>query len=74
MIVTGDGRTNFRDPGVAAFARIADRARRVYWLDPEPAAEWDTDDSAMAQYRPLCDGVFEVSTVRALSDVIAAIV
>ncbi len=74
VLVTGDGRTNFRDAGVAAFARIADRARRVYWLDPEPEAEWETDDSAMAQYRPHCDGVFEVSTVRALSDVIAAIV
>ena len=48
VLVTGDGRTNFRDAGVAAFARIADRARRVYWLDPEPEAEWETDDSAMA--------------------------
>jgi uncharacterized protein with von Willebrand factor type A (vWA) domain len=74
VLVTGDGRTNFRDPGVAAFARIAERARRVYWLDPEPRAEWETDDSAMAQYRPLCDGVFEVCTIRALSDVIAALV
>ena len=74
VLVTGDGRTNFRDPGVAAFARIAERARRVYWLDPEPEAEWETDDSAMAEYRVHCDGVFEVSTIRALSDVIAAIV
>jgi uncharacterized protein len=74
VLVTGDARTNFRDAGVAAFARIAERARRVYWLDPEPEAEWETDDSAMAEYRPLCDGVFEVSTIRALSDVIAAIV
>ena len=74
VLVTGDGRTNFRDAGAAAFARIAERARRVYWLDPEPEAEWETDDSAMAEYRPLCDGVFEVSTIRALSDVIAAIV
>ncbi|MGH9134112.1 MAG: vWA domain-containing protein [Ilumatobacteraceae bacterium] len=74
VLVTGDGRTNFRDAGVAAFARIAERARRVYWLDPEPEGEWETDDSAMAAYRPLCDGVFEVSTIRALSDVIAALV
>jgi hypothetical protein len=74
VLVTGDGRTNYRDAGVAAFGRIAERARRVYWLDPEPEAEWETDDSAMAQYRPMCDGVFEVATIRALSDVIAAIV
>lgn len=74
VIVTGDGRSNFRDPGVDAFAVIAERARRVYWLDPEPRAEWSTDDSAMDSYAPLCDGVFEVATVRALSDVIADLV
>ena len=74
VIVTGDGRSNFRDPGREAFRAIAERARRVYWLDPEPRADWFVDDSAMADYAPLCDGVFEVSTVRSLADVIAELV
>ena len=74
VIVTGDARTNFRDPGVAAFARIAERARRVYWLDPEPEAEWETRRLGDGRVPGACDGVFEVSTIRALSDVIAAIV
>lgn len=74
IIVTGDGRSNFRDPGNEAFRAITDRARRVYWLDPEPRGDWFVDDSAMADYARLCDGVFEVSTVRALADVIADLV
>lgn len=74
LIVTGDGRSNFRDPGIEAFGAIANRARRVYWLDPEPRADWTVDDSAMPDYGPLCDGVFEVSTVRSLAAVIAELV
>jgi uncharacterized protein with von Willebrand factor type A (vWA) domain len=74
IIVSGDGRSNFRDPGAEAFRAIAERARRVYWLDPEPRADWFVDDSAMGDYAPLCDGVFEVSTVRSLADVIADLV
>lgn len=74
LIVTGDARTNFRDPGTDSFAAICARARRVYWLDPEPRGEWYEDDSAMADYAPLCHGVFEVSSVRSLADVIADLV
>lgn len=74
VIVTGDARSNFRDPGVDAFRSIAERARRVYWLDPEPRADWALDDSAMPDYAPCCDGVFEVSSVHSLADVIAELV
>lgn len=74
LIVTGDGRSNFRDPGVDAFRAISERARRVYWLNPEQRADWPIDDSAMPDYAALCDGVFEVSTVRSLANVIAELV
>jgi uncharacterized protein len=71
VIVTGDARGNYRDDNVAAFARLAQRARRVFWLNPEPREEWGEDDSLIEVYRPHCDGVFEVRTVRQLADVIA---
>ena len=71
MIVTGDARGNYRDDNVAAFARLAQRARRVFWLNPEPRDEWGEDDSLIEVYRPHCDGLFEVRTVRQLADVIA---
>jgi uncharacterized protein with von Willebrand factor type A (vWA) domain len=74
VIVTGDARGNYRDDNVAAFARIAQRARRLFWLNPEPHGEWGEDDSLIEVYRGHCDGVFEARTVRQLADVIAQLV
>ncbi len=74
VIVTGDARTNHRAPGVVPFRSLCQRARRVYWFNPEPEAEWDHDDSAMATYRSTCAGVYEVRTLRQLADAIAAVV
>jgi uncharacterized protein with von Willebrand factor type A (vWA) domain len=71
IVITGDARTNYRDPDPAAFRAIAARVRRVIWLDPEPADQWDRNDSALSSYRPHCDGVFEVRTLRQLAAAIA---
>ena len=53
VIVLGDARTNGRDPHAAAFARIAERAGRTFWLNPEPRLYWNYGDSVMAAYEPL---------------------
>lgn len=66
VIVTGDARNNYRDTGREVVAAIADRARALHWLNPEAFRYWDTGDSIMAAYAPLCDGVHEVRTLRQL--------
>jgi uncharacterized protein with von Willebrand factor type A (vWA) domain len=66
VLVTGDARTNYRDAGAPVLADLARRCRRVYWLNPEPSAEWDTHDSAMAVYARSCTEVFEVRNLRQL--------
>jgi uncharacterized protein with von Willebrand factor type A (vWA) domain len=38
----------------------------VYWLNPEPRAEWNTHDSEIAAYSTHCDGVVEVRNLRQL--------
>ena len=38
VIVLGDARTNGRDPRADIFARIAEKAGRTFWLNPEPQA------------------------------------
>ncbi len=35
LLVLGDARSNYGDPNVAALRRIAHRARRAHWLNPE---------------------------------------
>jgi len=66
VIVTGDGRNNYRPAQRELLAAIARSARAVYWLNPEPVRFWDTGDSVMREYAPSCDGVFEVRTLRQL--------
>ncbi|MER5352869.1 VWA domain-containing protein [Kitasatospora sp. NPDC002551] len=50
VLILGDARNNYRDPRTAALQRIAARARRVYWLNPEQPALWGTGDSAAPAY------------------------
>ncbi|MET9954283.1 VWA domain-containing protein [Streptomyces sp. NPDC006339] len=53
VFVLGDARTNHSDPNTPALKRIADRARRVYWLNPEPPTLWPTGDSVAPTYAEL---------------------
>jgi uncharacterized protein with von Willebrand factor type A (vWA) domain len=73
VIITGDARSNRRPPGAAALKALHARARRVYLLNPEPAAEWDTTDSIVDVYRPYLDEVFEVRNLRQLADAVLRI-
>ncbi|MDH3606996.1 MAG: VWA domain-containing protein [Acidimicrobiia bacterium] len=66
LIVTGDGRTNYRPGRAPVLAELAQTARAVYWLNPEPRRFWDTGDSVMGEYAPSCNGVHEVQTLRQL--------
>ena len=53
-------------PGGDPRAKSAQKARAVYWLNPEPRSYWDSGDSVMGRYSKLCDGVYEVRTLRQL--------
>jgi uncharacterized protein with von Willebrand factor type A (vWA) domain len=74
VIICGDARTNYRPDGAEALRAIAEQARRVFWLNPEPEEEWGATDSAMDDYRAYCRGAFEVRSLRQLGDVIASLV
>ena len=52
VIVLGDARTNGREPHAAAFAQVAERAGRTFWLNPEPKLYWNYGDSVMSAYEP----------------------
>jgi uncharacterized protein len=73
VIVAGDARSHDRIPALPQVRELARLSRRLYWLDPEPRADWGTADSAMRLYAPHCTGVFEVSTLRQLADCVGTI-
>jgi uncharacterized protein len=68
VIILGDARTNGREPHADAFAQVAERAGRIFWLNPEPKLYWNYGDSVMAAYEPFCDGAFECWTTRHLEN------
>ena len=74
LIITGDARNNYRDPGLDVFRLITERARKVYWLNPEPRPDWDTTDSIMGAYVDRCDGVFETRNLAQLAEMVEQIV
>ena len=47
---------------------LAERAGRLFWLNPEPKLYWNYGDSVMAAYEPYCDGAFECWTTRHLEN------
>ena len=54
------------------FAQIAERAGRLFWLNPEPKLYWNYGDSVMSAYEPFCDGVFECWTTKQLEGFVSS--
>ena len=72
VIVLGDARTNGRDPRADVFARVAERAGRTFWLNPEPRLYWNYGDSVIAAYEPFCEA-HECWTTKQLEDFVKAL-
>ena len=64
LLVLGDARSNFGDPGHLILKEMGTRARRVIWLNPEPEASWNTGDSEMRRLGAYCGHVQVCNSVR----------
>ncbi|HYB36913.1 MAG TPA: VWA domain-containing protein [Mycobacterium sp.] len=51
LLVLGDGRNNYRNPGSDVLARMVTASRHAHWLNPEPKHLWGSGDSAVPRYR-----------------------
>jgi uncharacterized protein with von Willebrand factor type A (vWA) domain len=69
LVVLGDGRNNGKDPNVRAFEEMAQHARQVIWITPEPKWGWNLGSCDMPLYEPLCDRVEVVRTIDQLAGV-----
>jgi uncharacterized protein len=74
VIIAGDARSHDREPATSIVAELNHRARRLYWLNPEPRREWDSTDSRAGEYGAHCTEAFEVSTIRQLTAAVTQIV
>lgn len=72
-VVIGDARSHDRRPAVPEVRELGYLSRRLYWFNPEPAAEWDTGDSRLSWYAVHCTDTFEVASLRQLADAVARV-
>jgi hypothetical protein len=63
FVLLGDGRTRAPDPGEDVLRRLGHRVRRLYWLTPEPEAQWGHGDCRLGSYRRWCHRVDTVGTL-----------
>jgi uncharacterized protein with von Willebrand factor type A (vWA) domain len=68
VLILSDARNNARDPRAQALQRISEKARKVYWLNPESRDRWDTGDSIIGFYEGHCDAVTECRNLKQLAD------
>ena len=66
ILILGDARNNRRPPRPDLLARMRDQAKKLVWLNPDPRARWNTGDSVIGRYAPLCDTVAECGNLREL--------
>lgn len=66
VLVLGDARNNNQSPNLDALHRIAERAKRTFWLNPEHESRWGLGDSIAPEYAEVVP-MHECATVEQLS-------
>jgi uncharacterized protein len=70
VLVLGDGRNNYQNPGLNAFITIKERSRNILWLNPDKRHLWNWADSIAYIYSEYCDEMREVNNFLDLSEFI----
>jgi uncharacterized protein with von Willebrand factor type A (vWA) domain len=66
VLLLGDARNNYHASQAWVVKKVREKARHVYWLNPEPRSYWNTGDSIVGEYGNFTDGVFECRNLRQL--------
>jgi uncharacterized protein with von Willebrand factor type A (vWA) domain len=66
LLLLGDARNNYHASQSWVVKAMRQKARHVYWLNPEPRSYWNTGDSIVGEYGNHTDGVYEVRNLRQL--------
>ena len=72
-MILGDARNNFGLDKAYLLKSVYERAKQVYWLNPEGKYRWNTGDSVMNNYSAYCTKVFECGTLKQLERVISTL-
>lgn len=70
VLILGDARNNYQDPGLESFRRMGNRVRNILWLNPDSRHLWDWGDSIANIYAHYCTEMKEVNSFIDLSEFI----
>ena len=70
VLVLGDGRNNYQDPGLESLIRIRERSRNLFWLNPDRRHLWNWADSIASVYAEYCTEMKEVNNFLDLTEFI----
>ncbi|MBU2644503.1 VWA domain-containing protein [bacterium] len=68
LLIMGDALNNHNDPKVEYLKKMAEKAARTIWLNPEEKQYWYSPSSAVSDYEPICTQMVECATIDQLSD------
>ncbi len=70
VLVLGDARNNDNDPGLESFKKIFQKAKNLFWLNPDRKHLWDWSDSIATLYSDYCTEMKEVNNFIDLTEFI----
>jgi uncharacterized protein with von Willebrand factor type A (vWA) domain len=66
VLILGDARNNYHQAHPETIRFLKEKARAVYWLNPEPTTYWNSGDSVIGQYAPYLTSIVECRSLRQL--------
>ncbi|MSP44227.1 MAG: VWA domain-containing protein [Alphaproteobacteria bacterium] len=73
VIMLGDARSNYGDPGSEIMKKIYDRSKWVMWLNPEEKNTWNYADSVMRKFQPYCHQVQVCNSLTHLERIVSMV-
>ncbi|MEQ1887837.1 MAG: VWA domain-containing protein [Alphaproteobacteria bacterium] len=73
VIILGDARSNYGDPGAEIMKKIYERSKWVMWLNPEEKNTWNYADSVMRKFQPYCHQVQVCNSLTHLERIVSSV-
>ncbi len=74
VIIIGDARNNYMAHNAWVLEKVKKKARKVYWLNPEPERWWGSGDSDMDKFIPFVSDARECRNLKQLAKFIEELV
>ena len=69
VLILGDAKNNWFPAKRENLQAIAQKVKEIIWLNPQPQAAWNTEDSVINVYAPYCRRVVECRNLKQLTEI-----